>query len=110
REIIWAHRKRLALGLGLLLVNRASAFVLPASAGRFIEGLTEGDLDIVRFITVAVAIATVLQAITTYLLSRILSVAAQHAIMEMRKSVEQHIMRLPTSYFDSTKSGVLISR
>lgn len=110
KEIIWGHRKRLVLGLSLLLVNRATAFVLPWASGQFIKGVTSDNLEMLETLTLAVAGATIVQAITSYTLSRILSVAAQHAIMEMRKDVQRHIMRLPTSYFDSTKSGILISR
>jgi subfamily B ATP-binding cassette protein MsbA len=40
----------------------------------------------------------------------VVSVAAQRAITEMRKRVQAHVLRLPVSYFDSTKTGILISR
>jgi ABC-type multidrug transport system fused ATPase/permease subunit len=110
RDLMWAHRSRLALGLFLLMTNRAAAFVLPFSIGPFLSGLTDDNIEQIRTVTVYLAIATVIQAITSFLLSKILSVSAQHAIMEMRKTVQQHVTRLPTSYFDSTKSGVLISR
>ena len=110
RDLMWDHRSRLALGVCLLMVNRASAFVLPFSVGTFIESLTELDMTVVRNVAIILGIATIIQSITSYLLSKILSVSAQHAIMEMRKTVQQHVTRLPTTYFDSTKSGVLISR
>ena len=51
-----------------------------------------------------------MQAITSFALSQVVSVAAQRAITEMRKRVQAHVLRLPISYFDSTKTGVLISR
>lgn len=110
RDLMWEHRSRLALGLMLLGINRAAAFVLPFSFGPFVGSLAEGDADRIQQVTIYLAIATVIQSITSFLLSKILSVSAQHAIMEMRKTVQQHVTRLPTSYFDNTKSGVLISR
>lgn len=110
RAIMWEHRVRLSIGMALLAVNVAARFVLPWAGGEFIEALPAKDLEVLRTITWAVAGATVVQAITSFLLTRMLSVAGQHAIMEMRKTVQRHILRLPTSYFDSTKSGVLISR
>ena len=58
----------------------------------------------------AVGVATTVQAVTSYLLSQVISVAAQGAIMDMRKRVHDHVIRLPISFFDGTKSGVLISR
>ena len=111
REIMWRHRHRLALGLGLLLVNRAAGFVLPVSA-KWIgdEVLVEQRLDLLYVIAVAVAGATIIQAATSFVLSQLLSVAGQRAILDMRRDVQHHITRLPTSYFDSTKTGVLISR
>ena len=56
------------------------------------------------------AIATLVQAITSFALAQVVSIAAQRAITEMRKRVQAHVLRLPISYFDSTKTGVLISR
>jgi subfamily B ATP-binding cassette protein MsbA len=111
KEIVSAHRKRLLLGIGLMLVSRGAGFVLPVSAKFFIsEVYVKQNLNALTWIVTAVGLATVVQAITSFSLSQILGVAAQRAIMEMRKEVQRHITRLPTSYFDSNKSGVLISR
>src|SRR4029079_17536774 len=61
-------------------------------------------------IALAAGAAPVVQSITSFGLSQILGVAAQRAITEMRKSVQAFVLRLPISYFDSTKTGILISR
>ena len=66
--------------------------------------------DLLVWIAVAVAGATLVQAVTSFALSQILGVAAQRAITDMRRSVQQYVLRLPTNYYDSTKTGVLISR
>src|SRR5205807_3349740 len=58
----------------------------------------------------AAGAATLIGAATSFLNSQVLGVAAQRAITEMRKDVEAHVMRLPIRYFDSTKTGILISR
>ncbi len=111
RDIIWRHRKRLGLGLLLMLINRPAGLVLPFSTKFFIDRVIPNrDMDLLTLIVIAGGIATVIQAITSFALAQILGVAAQRAIMDMRKTVQQHVMRLPTSYFDSTKSGILISR
>jgi len=122
RSIMWAHRKRIALGLVLVVINRLSGFVAPGSTKFLVDNIlapgahTEplfGISDpgtLLMVLGAAVAVACLIQAITTFSLSQILGVAAQRAITEMRKSVQQHVMRLPVSYFDSTKTGVLISR
>src|SRR5205823_13442196 len=61
-------------------------------------------------LALAAGAATLVGAATSFLNSQVLGVAAQRAITQMRKAVEAHVMRLPIRYFDSTKSGVLISR
>src|SRR5437870_10606146 len=111
RDLIWAHRTRLALGAVLMLVNQAMGLVLPASTKYLIDVvIVKGRIDLLWKIALAAAIATVVQAITSFSLSQVLGVAAQRAITEMRKRVQAQIARLPISYFDSTQTGKLISR
>ena len=111
RTLIWQHRRRLALGLALMLVNRLAGLVLPGSSRYIIDHVIgEKRADLLPLIAGAVGVATVIQAVTSYGLSQILGVAAQRAITEMRKSVQAFVLRLPIGYFDSTKTGILISR
>ena len=111
RELVWAHRKRLALGAILMLVNQAMGLVLPASTKYLIdEVIVKERTDLLWKIALAAGSATVLQAVTSFGLSQVLGVAAQRAITEMRKKVQAKIARLPVSYFDSTQTGKLISR
>jgi ABC-type multidrug transport system fused ATPase/permease subunit len=111
RALIWTHRKRLALGLGLMLINRLSGFVLPATTKFLMDDvITQGHWELLPTLAMAAGAATVVDATTAFANSQVLGVAAQRAITEMRKDVEAHVMRLPIRYFDSTKSGMLISR
>jgi subfamily B ATP-binding cassette protein MsbA len=111
RALIWAHRRRLALGLALMLVSRLAGLVLPASSKYLIDDVLHGGrADLLMPIAVAAAAATLVQAVTSFALSQILGVAAQRAITEMRKRVQARIMHLPIRYFDSTQTGVLVSR
>ncbi|HUR80933.1 MAG TPA: ABC transporter ATP-binding protein, partial [Thermoanaerobaculia bacterium] len=111
RELIWARRGRLALGFLLMLVSRVAGLVLPASSKYVIDDVIgKGRAELLPWLAAAAVAATIIQATTSFALSQILGVAAQRAITEMRKRVEQHVLRLPVAYFDSTKSGVLISR
>jgi len=111
RQLIWQHRRRLALGLGLMLVNRLAGLVLPASSKYLIDHVIgERRVDLLGTIALAAGAATLIGAITSFGLSQILGVAAQRAITEMRKSVQAFVLRLPIGYFDSTKTGILISR
>ena len=111
RALIWTYRTRLALGIGLMLVNRLAGFVLPASSKYLIDNvLAGGQGQMLVPLAIAAGLATLVQATTGYALALVMSVAAQRAITEMRKRVQAQVLRLPISFFDSTKSGVLISR
>jgi subfamily B ATP-binding cassette protein MsbA len=111
RTLIWARRGRLALGLCLMLVNRVSGLVLPALSKFFVdEVIQKGRTELLTTFALATGAATIVQATTSFGLSQVLGVAAQKAITDMRRRVEAHIMRLPVRYFDSTQTGVLISR
>jgi subfamily B ATP-binding cassette protein MsbA len=111
RGLVWAHRARLGLGLGLMLVNRVVGLVLPATSKFLVDDVIgKGRADLLPTLALAAAGATIVQAVTSFSLSQILSVAAQRAIAEMRKNVNDHVMRLPVRYFDTTQTGQLISR
>lgn len=111
KELLVAHRWRLALGAVLMLINRLVGLVLPASSKYLIDeviGKQRGEYLVP--IAVAAGGATIIQALTSFTLSQLLGVAAQRAITDMRKRVQAHIERLPVRYFDSTQTGKLISR
>jgi subfamily B ATP-binding cassette protein MsbA len=111
RELVWAHRKRLALGAVLMILNQAMGLVLPASTKYLIdEVIVKHRTEMLWKIALAAGAATLVQAATSFSLSQVLGVAAQRAITEMRKKVQAQIARLPVSYFDSTQTGKLISR
>ncbi|MCA9737979.1 MAG: ABC transporter ATP-binding protein [Gemmatimonadota bacterium] len=111
RALIWSYRRRIALGLGVMVISRLAGLVAPASSKFLIDNvLAQGQSDLLPWLAAAVGVAALVQGASSFALSQILGVAAQRAITEMRKSVEAHVTRLPIGFFDSTKSGVLISR
>jgi subfamily B ATP-binding cassette protein MsbA len=111
RQLIAEHRVSLSIGLALMVVNRASGFVLPATSKILIDNVIGKHQPQLLMPLAAVAVlATIVQAATSFTLSQVVSIAAQRAITEMRKRVQAHVLKLPVSYFDSTKTGVLISR
>ena len=111
RALILQHRRSVGIGLVLMLISRASSFVLPYSTKKVLdEALPQGDIRLLGVIALAGLMATVVQSLTGYALSQVVSVAAQQAIARLREEVQGHLIRLPVRYFDSTKSGVLVSR
>jgi subfamily B ATP-binding cassette protein MsbA len=111
RALVAAHRGSLAVGLALILVSRLAGLVLPASTKLlFDDVIGKHRADLLVPIALATLGATLLQAGSSFALSQVVGVAAQRAITEMRKRVEAHVTRLPIRSFDSTQTGVLISR
>src|ERR1700755_2871236 len=111
KVLIWNYRWRLVLGSLLMILSRGAGFVLPYSTKILVDNVfSQHQYDLLKWIALAVAISTIIQAATSFALSQVLGVAAQRAITEMRKRIQAHIERLPTSYFDSTQTGQLISR
>ena len=111
REIIWARRRRLALGFGLMIINRLAGMVMPASSKWLIDDVIgKQQVHLLVPLAAAAGVAAVVQGSTSFALSQVLGVMAQRAITDLRKAVMAHVSRLPVRYFDSTKTGILISR
>src|SRR6202158_1669416 len=111
RALVWAHRKRLGIGLSLMVVNRLAGLVLPTTSKYLMDDVVgKQNWGLLPTLALAVGAATLVESVTSFSISQVLGVAAQRAITEMRKDVEAHVMRLPVRYFDSTKTGILISR
>ncbi len=111
RALLWEHRKSVGIGMMLMLISRAAGFVLPAFPKYLIDYvLGQKRYDMLWPIALIVLGATLINAITSFALSQVVSVAAQQAIAKLREDVQAHLIRLPVRFFDSTKSGVLVSR
>jgi len=112
---IWAlikpRRGLLALGFVLMAINRLSGLVLPASMKYFVDNVVlHKQTQLLTPIVLAVLGATVVQGLTSFSLTQLLSKSAQKMITELRKQVQAHIGRLPVSYYDANKTGALVSR
>ncbi|HLF57873.1 MAG TPA: ABC transporter transmembrane domain-containing protein, partial [Thermoanaerobaculia bacterium] len=111
KALVWQHRRRLGFAFGLLVVGRLAGLVLPASSKYLIdEVIGHGRRELLLPLAIAAGAATLIQAATSFGLSQLLGVAAQREIAQLRKRLHAHVLRLPTSFFDATKSGELISR
>lgn len=111
QALLMAHRRTMSVGLALMVINRLSGLVLPSTSKFLIDNVIgESRADLLVPLASAVIVATLIQATTSFGLSQVVSIAGQRAIADMRRRVQAHVMRLPVSYFDSTKTGVLISR
>jgi ABC-type multidrug transport system fused ATPase/permease subunit len=110
-DLVRARKGRLALGLGLMAINRLCGLVLPYTTKFLLDDVIgKGHReDLAKLVMVAGA-ATLIQAITSFSLSQVLGKAAQRSITEMRRGVQKHVGRLSVGYFEQTKAGSLLSR
>jgi len=110
-EVIWSSRRRLFIGIPLLLLNRISSIVLPAMPKFLIDDvIAKGNHQMLWELAAVAALAATVGGLTDYALAQILGMAAQHSITDLRRRIHEHVQRLPVRYFDSTKTGILVSR
>jgi subfamily B ATP-binding cassette protein MsbA len=111
KHIMWPRKYLILIGILLIIINRLSGLVLPGSSKYLIDNvILNNDLSLLYIILTVVGVAVVIQSITSFLLTRLLSVEAQHLISLLRAQVQKHIIHLPIRFFDNTKSGILVSR
>ncbi len=111
KNIIWPRRKTLAIGLLLIFISRPAGLVLPTATKYLLDdAVPNQDMDMLKLIVIIIVISLAVQAISSFLLTRILSVEAQFLISELRVKVQKKILSLPINFFDNNKSGALVSR
>lgn len=111
KTIIWPRKNQLFLGLFLIIISRLAGLVLPGASKILIDDvIPSNDLNMLQWLVVGVVVAITIQSVTSYALTQILSVEAQHLIAKLRSKVQRHIIQLPIRFFDNTKTGELVSR
>ncbi len=111
RRIIYPKRGMLLLGLVLILF-RSAATIIPPKATQYLidDVVVKGDTNELKLIVGLIVLAIIIQAVTSFTLTRLLSVQAQKLIASLRVQVQKKILSLPINFFDSQKSGALVSR
>jgi ABC-type multidrug transport system fused ATPase/permease subunit len=112
---VWAlvkpRRGILLLGFVLMVINRVCGLVLPGSTKILIDSIIgKHRMDLLLPLVSAVVAATLIQGLTSFSLTQLLSKAAQRLIAELRRKVQAHIGRLPVTYYDANKSGTMVAR
>ncbi|MEQ3656415.1 MAG: ABC transporter ATP-binding protein, partial [Dokdonia sp.] len=111
KSIIWPRRRLVFIGLILIVIGRLASLVLPWKSKALLdEVLPNKDFEALYDMLWLVGFALLVQALTSFLLTRILSVQAQFLISELRAQVQKKVLSLPINFFDNTKSGALVSR
>ncbi|MDH5475440.1 MAG: ABC transporter ATP-binding protein/permease [Cyclobacteriaceae bacterium] len=111
KTIIWPRKNIVFFGLVLIIISRLSGLILPGASKYLMdEVIANNDIEMLKNLLFAVGGALIIQSITSFLLTRILSVEAQHLIAQLRAKVQRKLLTLPISFFDNQKSGALVSR
>lgn len=111
KTIIWPKRGMLLIGLILILLKSAATIIPPKATQYLIDDVVvSGDIQELKYIVGAIVFAIIIQASTSFILTRVLSVQAQKLIATLRVQVQKKILSLPVNFFDSQKSGALVSR
>ncbi|NRD21394.1 ABC transporter ATP-binding protein [Winogradskyella eckloniae] len=111
KTIIWPRRKLVLLGLILIIIRSLAGFVLPLESKVLLDEVVPTKNYNQLYTLIAIVIAAILvQALTSFLLTKVLSIQAQYLISELRAQVQKKVLSLPISFFDNTKSGALVSR
>ncbi len=111
KELVRPRRRLLALGMVLMIINRAAGLVLPSSTKVLVDNIVgKHQLQLLTPLVLAVLAATIIQGITSFTLTQLLSKEGQRLIAQLRRKVQEHVGRLPVAYYDANKTGVLVSR
>lgn len=111
KTLIWPRKKLLLLGLLLITINRLSGLVLPGSSKVLVdEVIANNNFGLLKVLLLVVTIALIIQSVSSYFLTQLLSVEAQGLIATLRAKIQRHVLYLPTRFFDQEKSGTLVAR
>jgi len=111
KEFIWPRKKIVFLGIFLIIIKSLAGLVLPYASKNLIDDVIPSkDMHALSTLLIIVSISILIQAVTSFSLTRLLSVEAQHLISLLRAKVQKKLLTLPISFFDNNKSGALVSR
>lgn len=111
KEYVWPRRGLVSIGLLLIVIRSLSGLVLPYASKSLIDDvIPSGDMHTLKLLLIFVSLALIVQASSSFSLTRLLSVEAQRLISILRADVQKKLMRLPIRYFDNAKTGALVSR
>lgn len=111
KTIIWPRRNLVFIGLLLIILKSASGLVLPWQSKVLLDEVVPNKDYTLLYQLISIVIAAItVQAVTSYLLTKVLSVQSQFLISELRSQVQKKVLSLPISFFDNTKSGALVAR
>ncbi len=111
KTIIWPRKKLLFLGLILIMIDRLAGLVLPGSSKYLIDNVIgQSDINLLYILLLVVAVSVIIQAVTSYFLTRLLSIEGYNLILQLRTKIQKKMIYLPVKFFDDNRTGELVSR
>jgi subfamily B ATP-binding cassette protein MsbA len=111
KEFIWPRKKIVFIGLVLIILRSLAGLILPYATKNLKDDIIPStDMQGVKILLIVVGVSILIQAVSSFSLTRLLSVEAQHLISLLRAKVQRKLLTLPISFFDNNKSGALVSR
>jgi ABC-type multidrug transport system fused ATPase/permease subunit len=112
KSLVAPRKGLLVAGLCLMAINRVAGLVLPYTSKPLLDKVLSptGDARLLPKIIAVVFSAMIVQAITSFSLTQLLSKAGQRLIAEMRRQVQRHVGLLSVAYYDENRTGTLVSR
>ncbi|MCF6349381.1 MAG: ABC transporter ATP-binding protein/permease [Flavobacteriaceae bacterium] len=111
KEFIWPRKKIVLVGLILIILRSLAGLILPYATKNLIDDIIPSkDMEGLKILLIVVGVSILIQAVSSFSLTRLLSVEAQHLISLLRAKVQRKLLTLPISFFDNNKSGALVSR
>ena len=113
RALIAPRMGLLTAGMALMIVNRVAGLALPFLSKPLLDKVLAPQNAhpewLPRIIGIVFA-AMLVQAVTSFSLTQLLSKAGQRLIAEMRRQVQRHVGLLSVAYYDENRTGQLVSR
>ena len=111
KEYIWPRKKIVLVGLVLIIIRSLSGMVLPYASKTLMDNIIPSkDVSTLWILIIIVCSSILVQSLTSFSLTRLLSVEAQHLIYLLRSQVQRKLLSLPINFFDNNKTGALVSR
>ena len=111
KEYIWPRKKIVLVGLVLIIIRSLSGMVLPYASKTLMDNIIPSkDVSTLWVLIIIVCTSILVQSLTSFSLTRLLSVEAQHLIYLLRSQVQRKLLSLPINFFDNNKTGALVSR
>lgn len=104
------YKMRLALGVVCMIVAALGYLVVPWLIRNVVDGVLQNkDLGLLTLIVIAILIIFLIRGFATYGQNYMMAYVGQRVVIDIRETLFKHLQRLDQAYFDTRKTGVIMS-